>query len=681
MNKLQKNSCWLICLIILLANGLQIIAQEQTVQTKEEIEAVKILEKHISAISDPGMFEKIKSVETTTEMSVLGKTVTTYKLYDIEGNRSYMRQNSGSSGIMEAGFDGEKAWQKASFFRGFLEGSNPMEKSLKTKSSAIPGTSLYNYNTEGKRFIRLPDENVDGENFIVLETLGTVDAAGQNSKMKYYFDPQTFLIKRTVIGNALKIIGTSADYRKVNGITIPFAGTSTSPQYNLTNKITDLKFNVQFDPKIFQYDATDKKPETEIQTVKSAQTGVAEPNKAKSSLEKTGEISEELRLKTFEMVWKRIDDTFYDRTFNGINWQEIHDKYLPQAKQTADIEKFHSLLNKMVREMKLSHFSVSSPTYTRTLSSDAASFADGYLGLSFKLVQNQLLVSEIKKNSPADLAKIKVGFALKKINGQTPEDFYAKYKEENYGYQFREELGRVRAVRGELNGKAGSTIELELLDQNNNLLKLKLTRAEKEKTSSLEYDSKRISNDIGYVKFNLFFGDLLEKFQKSIRDFSDTKALIVDLRGNPGGAGDLTTALANLLSEKSGSLGSTQFRYEKTEFSYSGTSKNSYKGKVILLIDEGSASSSEVFSGGLQSSERAFVIGSRSAGAVLPSMMMLLPTGGGLQYVISDFKTSKGEKLESKGVVPDLIVNPTRSDYLQNRDSILEKAIDFAKKL
>ena len=315
-----------------------------------------------------------------------------------------------------------------------------------------------------------------------------------------------------------------------------------------------------------------------------------------------------------------------------------------------------------------------------TLSSSAANLNNGTLGLSLQWIDNQLIVSAVKKDSSAALANIRPGYALLKINDKTPEQLYAEYQKNNSGYQLREELARVRAVGEELAGKPDTKINLELTGEAENSLKLELLRKAQPTGRQLEFESKKLPGSVGYIKFNFFFGDLLTKFQTALQEMKDTKALIIDLRGNPGGAGDLAPAMANLLCDKPGSLGSLKYRYETQQYSYKGAGEQAYKGKIILLTDAGTGSTSEVFAGGLQSNNRAVIVGSPSAGAVLPSLVELLPTGGALQYVVSNFQTPKGIALEGKGIVPDLAVKSSRAALLAGRDTVLEQSLSFAGK-
>lgn len=92
---------------------------------------------------------------------------------------------------------------------------------------------------------------------------------------------------------------------------------------------------------------------------------------------------------------------------------------------------------------------------------------------------------------------------------------------------------------------------------------------------------------------------------------------------------------------------------------------------------EGTGSTSEVFSSGLQARKSASVVDSSSAGAALPSLIELLLSGGALQYVISNFETLDGKLLERNGMKPDVIVRSSRQGLLTGRDKVLERAVSF----
>jgi carboxyl-terminal processing protease len=103
-----------------------------------------------------------------------------------------------------------------------------------------------------------------------------------------------------------------------------------------------------------------------------------------------------------------------------------------------------------------------------------------------------------------------------------------------------------------------------------------------------------------------------------------------------------------------------------------------YAGPVAILMDSTSASTSEVFAGGLQAIGRARVFGERSMGAVLPSLMEELPNGDVLQHAVADFIiTATDVRLEGRGVVPDEQVRVTRADLLAGGDPVLDAALKW----
>ena len=94
-------------------------------------------------------------------------------------------------------------------------------------------------------------------------------------------------------------------------------------------------------------------------------------------------------------------------------------------------------------------------------------------------------------------------------------------------------------------------------------------------------------------------------------------------------------------------------------------------------MDTGSYSASEIFTGGMQSIERARVFGTRTAGGALPAVLERLPGGDVLQYAIGDFTTATGQRIEGRGVIPDTIVMPTRAELVAGHDPVLDAALDW----
>jgi carboxyl-terminal processing protease len=133
--------------------------------------------------------------------------------------------------------------------------------------------------------------------------------------------------------------------------------------------------------------------------------------------------------------------------------------------------------------------------------------------------------------------------------------------------------------------------------------------------------------------------------------------------------------VAGMFVDKRGDLGETKsgkdvFRYPVFPVA------NPYKGKLVILTNELTASTSEILAAGLQECGRATVVGGRTMGAVLPSLIIKLESGGIIQYPMGDFKTPKGTLLEGRGVSPDVSVSFDEKTLKAGNDPILVRALE-----
>jgi carboxyl-terminal processing protease len=199
------------------------------------------------------------------------------------------------------------------------------------------------------------------------------------------------------------------------------------------------------------------------------------------------------------------------------------------------------------------------------------------------------------------------------------------------------------------------------------------------------YPEVRVSRagDVGIIAFNFFLlQPVLAQVQKAIDDFREqaVRAIILDLRGNPGGVGAMAIPVAARLVTKPLVLGTIQFRdYVNTLTASPSLGVRPFTGRVVLLTDEGTASTSEILAAGLQEAGRAVVVGDSTLGAVLPSAIEELPGGAVMQYIVADFRTPKGILIEGRGVQPDRRVVETRAALRAGRDAVLDAGLVVAR--
>jgi hypothetical protein len=185
-------------------------------------------------------------------------------------------------------------------------------------------------------------------------------------------------------------------------------------------------------------------------------------------------------------------------------------------------------------------------------------------------------------------------------------------------------------------------------------------------------ESRALPDGAGYIRFNEFLdpGTIVPKFQAALKEFAKAPGIVLDLRGNPGGIGIMATGIAGFFIDKEGlMLGEMKTRDSTLKFVIFPRAET-YAGPLAILVDGGSASTTEILAAGLRDLHRARIFGTRTAGAALPSDIVRLPNGDGFQYPQALYVSANGEVLEGAGVTPDEIVEGSSN----GRDLVIEAA-------
>ncbi len=194
--------------------------------------------------------------------------------------------------------------------------------------------------------------------------------------------------------------------------------------------------------------------------------------------------------------------------------------------------------------------------------------------------------------------------------------------------------------------------------------------------SRLIFESRTLPGGAGYIRFNEFLDptSIMPRLQEALKTFAKAPGVVLDLRGNPGGIGIMAMGVAGFFVEKDGlKLGEMKTRQTTLKFVIF-PRPDVYTGPLAILLDGGSASTTEILSGGLQDLGRARIFGTRSAGAALPSDIIRLPNGDGFQYAQASYISVSGKELEGNGVEPDVVVQQTSEAAAAGRDLVVEAA-------
>ena len=395
--------------------------------------------------------------------------------------------------------------------------------------------------------------------------------------------------------------------------------------------------------------------------------------------------SRAVRLESFDKVWNTVNEKHFDPTFGGVDWKKMREIYEPKAMAAKSDPEFHGVLRQMLGELKLSHFGILPPA------ADLAAIQSGrgVIGIDIKILEGLPVIDRVESDSPAGKAGVLAGFIVRKIDGKSVSELTKPLEDSLSGRKITDGMRKIyfeRTIEGIINGKADSPVKIEVLNGKDQPQTFQLVRKTFDGQMSqalgnfppqeVIFESKLLANDIGYIRFNMWIIPQMPKIRAAMREFQNARGIIIDLRGNPGGIGGMASGFAGLMVNSQASLGSMKTRSGSMEFIIY-PQNEPYRGKVVIITDHGSGSTSEVFAAGLQEMGRAAVIGTTSAGAVLPSIFEKLPTGAIFQYAISDYKSPKNILIEGRGVIPDMEIRQTRKALLAGRDAQLEAAVKF----
>ena len=390
-------------------------------------------------------------------------------------------------------------------------------------------------------------------------------------------------------------------------------------------------------------------------------------------------------LSTFEIVWKKVNETYFDPTFGGLNWKEVHDRYQPQIATVEKDEEFYSLINQMLWELKVSHAYLVPPGSWALF--EPLVFAEGSAGIDIRLLNGEAVITSVKPESPANKAGLCPGYVIQAIDDISVEQIVQEAELiMPPPFNSRGRIARVtKAILSRIYGAPRREVSIAYSDEGGEKREKKIMRAKRSGTAvgpkgmfflAVEFEAKRLDNGIGYIRINTFQPPLATQISNAIKSMGNVPGIIFDLRGNSGGE---IEQMPDLFLTERALLYLNRTRDSETKVFFD-PADNVYKGPLVLLIDVMSGSASELFAACLQAIGRAVVVGERSPGSVMESDVMIFPNGATFLYPVAQIITSDGAVLEGHGVVPDIEVGLDREMLLKGIDSQLDSAIRYIEK-
>lgn len=285
--------------------------------------------------------------------------------------------------------------------------------------------------------------------------------------------------------------------------------------------------------------------------------------------------------------------------------------------------------------------------------------------VEFEEEEGYLIINKVYKNSPAEEGGLRANDIIYSVAGETIK-----------------KGSLLSEITDKIKGEEGTTVTLGVM-RGSEKFDVTLTRR---RITVEQVESRMLKNNIGYIYINEFTGSCVSDFEAAAEELErkGAKALIIDIRNNPGGYLDDVVNIADMLLPE-GLIVYTEDKYgnrdeRRSDADYIGL-------PMALLINGNSASASEILAGALQDYNAAVIIGEQSYGkGIVQRVYPVISTGGAIKLTVSSYYTPAGRSIHDIGITPDIAV--TLPDEVKNgtepltdeNDTQLQKAIEVLSK-
>lgn len=362
----------------------------------------------------------------------------------------------------------------------------------------------------------------------------------------------------------------------------------------------------------------------------------------------------------YDDVWKIVNKKYYDPSNNSQDWARWRYRYENKLKTKEDayvaIETMLSSLNDpYTRFLDPKEFSEETQSIKGSLKG---------IGTQIGIRDGELVIIAPLEDSPAERAGLLADDRILEINGESTKGI------------------NIDAAADKIRGEKGTTVTLLIQRKgvSNKLYSVVRDEIEVKSVSCKPPFETEIPNDIQYIRLSSFISkNAAGEIESILNNSSHVKGYIIDLRSNPGGLLTNAIYISDMLL-RGGIIVSTVDRdcYKTTTRAQIQQVTNK---PIVVLINKGSASASEILSGALKDNHRATIVGEQSFGKGLVQEINKLPDEAGMNITIQRYLTPSGTDIHKKGITPDVVVELTQEDAEAKNDVQLKKAIEVLEKM
>lgn len=353
-------------------------------------------------------------------------------------------------------------------------------------------------------------------------------------------------------------------------------------------------------------------------------------------------------------VWQIINQQYVDATFNQVDWRAVREEYLDRSYDSK--EEAYDAIEEMLKELDDPYTRFMNPEDFQNLQIDTSGELIG-VGIQISLDEDTDYIRVISpiEDSPAFDAGIESRDLITAIDGRSTE-----------GMDLNE---AVNLIRGEPDTQVTLTIQ-----RGEEQREYEITRTEIEvRPVRTRLQETPDGQNVGYIRLNQFNSNAADEMRSAIEDFEEQgiSGYVLDLRSNPGGLLQASVEISRMWLDEGTIVSTVNSQGKVDEQSANGTALTNKP--LVVLVDGGSASASEIVSGALQDNSRAVVVGTQTFGKGLVQSVRGLGDGSGLAVTIAKYLTPDGRDIDEKGIDPDVVleVDEDQEEELRlNRDRL-----------